>query len=94
MRLCILKMGRMLKKQFEINKYKKRSRKREKCIIGPHTSVHFENGPNAKNSLKSTEVNEKCHNRSTFEEKLKDAVIRQPTLSTYCKLSKLAWRMH
>ena len=30
-------------------KCQKRSRKREKCITGPHASVHFENGPNAKN---------------------------------------------
>ena len=27
--------------------------KQEKCITGPHASVHFENGPNAKNAYET-----------------------------------------
>ena len=54
--LCAFRNWAKCQKQFETNKCKKMLMKMRKNIIGPHASVHFENGPNAKNAHENEKV--------------------------------------
>ena len=47
---CTFRKWAKCQKRFETNKCKKMLMKTRKNITGPHASVHFQNGPNAKNA--------------------------------------------
>ena len=68
----------------------KNARENEKIYNRAACLCAFQKWAKCQKRLKNTELNKKFYNRSTSEGKMKDVVVRQPTLSVNCKLCKVS----
>ena len=79
MPLCISKMGQMPKTLMKTKKIYNRAT----CLCA------FQKWAKCQ-MVENTKLRKKFYNRSTSEDKMKDVVVYQPTLSANCKLCKVS----